>query len=67
MKKKLAPRRTPKSPDQNRRSNEKLETRLRTFAFVRKHAGGLAFWCMLGAYLGYLVDKAFKDRVKKSN
>jgi len=37
------------------------------FAFVRSQTGGLAFWFMLGAYLGQLAVKAFNDRVKKSS
>jgi len=45
------------------RSNQKLKTDLGTFAFVRTQTGGLAFWCMLGAYLGQFAVKAFIDRV----
>jgi len=61
------PRRTPTSeiawPD---RWNQKLKTHFGNFALVRSQTGGLAFWCMLGAYLGQLAVKAFNDRVKKS-
>jgi len=49
------------------RSNQKLEINLGIFAFVSSQTGGLAFWCMLGAYLGQLAIKAFNDRVKKSS
>jgi len=45
------------------RSNQKLKTHLGTFAFVRTQTGGLAFWCMLGAYLGKFAVKAFNDCV----
>ena len=39
------------------RSNPKLKTHLGIFPFVRSQTGGLAFWCMLGAYLGSLQSK----------
>jgi len=43
------------------RSNQKLETHLGIFAFVRTQTGGLAFWCMLGTYSGLFAVKAFND------
>jgi len=48
------------------RSNQKLKTHLGIFALVRTHLGGLAFWCILGAYLGQFAVKVF-NRVKKSS